>query len=81
MPDDKINQKVSDLVTGNLTTRLQNNSKYIATGILIGAAIGFGIATLTGKCRLCLPFWGAMIGGSSGYLISQKVNYNACGCP
>lgn len=81
MPDDKINQTVADMVSGNLVNTLKKNGKYITTGILIGAVVGFGIATLTGKCKFCLPFWGALIGGSSGYLLAHKTQtYNSCGC-
>ncbi|KKR29684.1 MAG: hypothetical protein UT61_C0025G0016 [Candidatus Woesebacteria bacterium GW2011_GWA1_39_8] len=82
--DDKAQKAVDDIMSGRLVESLQMTGKYVAGGILIGLVVGYVVATLTGKCRMCLPFWAAVIGGSSGYLVANKdsrdKNKNACGC-
>ena len=60
------------IANGTLAQALKNRTKYMVTGISIGAAAGIVLASITGKCKFCLGFWGAAIGGSSGYLIGTK---------
>ncbi len=71
-----INQKTQEAIesihNGTLATTLRSTMKYVATGIGLGAIIGIGIATFTGKSRWMVGFGSAIAGGSIGYLISPK---------
>jgi uncharacterized protein YcfJ len=73
MPFDKKTQEVAEAITnGTLASQLKKNMKFTTTGMVLGAVIGIGIATFTGKCRLCFGFWGAIGGGAIGYFSAPK---------
>ncbi len=71
--DDKTQKAVEDIYNGTLAQRINNNMKYSLTGILIGAIIGIGVATLMGKSRMTFGLGGALIGGGLGYLTAKDI--------
>lgn len=78
--DTKTQQAVEAIHNGTLAQTVKKNMKYAFTGIAVGAAIGIVTATLTGKCRFCFGFWGAVAGGSVGYLSAPKEKFHNCAC-
>lgn len=69
--DEKTQQAIESITDGTLASGIKKNMKYATTGMILGGIIGIGIATFTGRCRLCLGFWGAVAGGGIGYLTSK----------
>ena len=79
--DKKTQDAIEGINNGTFANQLKNNIKYTLTGLAIGGAIGIIVASLTGRCRLCFGFWGAIAGGSIGYISSKKIkdkNFNCC---
>ena len=71
MPEET-NQTVEDVMSGNITARIQQNMRYAASGFVVGAFVGVIIAVIAGKCRICYGLAGALAGGGTGFLISRK---------
>lgn len=67
-----VSETVKGIQDGTLVNLIKKNAKYTTTGIVVGFITGFLIASLTGKCKLCLGIWGGVAGGSTGYLVSTK---------
>ena len=68
------NDKIESMVNGKFANILKKSASHTIGGIFVGAIIGYGIATIFGGSRLMLPFFGGIIGGRGGYLISKKTN-------
>jgi F0F1-type ATP synthase assembly protein I len=65
---EELKNMVQGMSDGTLPRRMKLAMKNVTTGILVGAGAGFFISTLTGSCKLCLTFWGALGGAAIGYL-------------
>lgn len=78
--DPKTQKTVEAIHNGTLAQTITQNMKYSLTGIAVGAGIGIVAATLMGKCRFCFGFWGAVAGGSVGYLSAPKEKFLNCNC-
>lgn len=73
---DKICDTVTGIQNGTLAAQITKNAKFVMTGAVIGGIAGFLLATVMGRCKLCIGFWCALAGSSVGYLYAQ----NECGC-
>ena len=66
--DEKTQEAIERIADGSLASGIKKNMKFATTGMILGAIVGIGVATFTGKCLLCLGFWGALAGGGLGYI-------------
>jgi hypothetical protein len=66
--DEEIQDIVKGMHDGTLTKKLKTNIGSITGGLIIGGAFGFFAAGLTGGCKFCMTFWGAVGGSAAGYL-------------
>lgn len=78
--DNKTQETVEAIHNGTLADTIKKNMKNTITGIAIGTALGIVTATLMGKCRLCFGIWGAVAGGSIGYLAGNRDKFHNCNC-
>ncbi|KKS77429.1 MAG: hypothetical protein UV51_C0007G0027 [Candidatus Woesebacteria bacterium GW2011_GWC1_42_9] len=76
--EEEVQKTVEAIHNGTLADTLKQNMKYTITGIAVGIVAGILAATVLGKCRLCFGFWGAVGGGSIGYIISTKNKFHNC---
>ncbi len=58
--------------SGSLAGSIKSSAKYTLTGMLVGSVIGILIGGFIGKSRLIFGLGGAILAGSTGYLISEK---------
>lgn len=63
---------IEGLHDGSLAQSLMSNSKYMLTGMFIGAVGGILIAGLTGKSKMLFAIGTGVMGGSIGYLMAPK---------
>lgn len=70
--EDEVQEAIQKITDGTLASQIKKNMKFATTGMILGGVIGIGIASFTGRCRLCFGFWGALAGGGIGYLTSGK---------
>lgn len=70
--DEKTQAAIEHIANGTLASQIKKNMKFATTGMILGAIAGIGVATFTGRCRLCLGFWGAALGGGIGYITAPK---------
>ena len=70
--DEKTQQIITDVYSGNLAVKIKNNTKYAITGAYVGLAAGIIIASLCGKSKLIVGLLGAAAGGSLGYMIAPR---------
>lgn len=70
--EEQVQKKAEAILAGDMAGKIKDRIQWASAGLLIGAGIGFVVAALTGKCRLCFAFWGALAGGTAGYITSPK---------
>lgn len=58
--------------SGSLANSIKSSAKYALTGMVIGSVAGILIGGFLGKSRMIFGLGGAIIAGSTGYLISDK---------
>ena len=63
---------IEAISTGSLVGSIKSSAKYTLTGMLIGSVVGILIGGFMGKSRLIFGLGGAILAGSTGYLISEK---------
>ena len=70
--EEEVQEAIEKISDGTLASQIKKNMKFATTGMILGAIVGIGVATFTGRCRLCLGFWGALAGGGIGYITLGK---------